>query len=71
MITGKGYEVLFDRKSDPQIDLQHGHVSRYRTKTVDAGPMRYIEIYPILRAWEGARQGAQKAPGIISGAEES
>ena len=26
MITGKGYEVLFDRKSDPQIDLQHGHV---------------------------------------------
>ena len=63
MITGKGYEVLFDRKSDPQIDLQHGHVSRYRTKTVDAGPMRYIEIYPILRAWEGAGRARKKRQG--------
>lgn len=60
MISGKGYEVLFDQKSDPQADLRHRYVSRYRTRTVDAGPMRYIEIYPILNAWEGAGRARQK-----------
>ena len=59
-MTGRGYEVLFDQKSDPQAELRHQYVSRYRTRTVDAGPMRYIEIYPILRAWEGAGRARKK-----------
>lgn len=60
MIDGRGYEALFDRRSDPQAELGHQYVSRYRTRTVDAGPMRYVEIYPMLRAWEGAGRAREK-----------
>ena len=60
MIDTKGYEVLFEKKSDPQVDLGHRYVDRYRTRRVDAGPMRYIEVYPVLRAWEGAGRAREK-----------
>lgn len=60
MFDGSGFAALFDQKSDPQADLKHRYVSAYRTRTVDAGPMRYIEIYPILRAWEGAGRARKK-----------
>lgn len=60
MIDGSGYEVLFERKGDSLADLRHAYVSRYRTRTVDAGMMRYVEIYPILKAWEGAGLARKK-----------
>lgn len=56
----KAYEVLFDKKSDPQSDLRSRYISKYRTKIIDAGPMRYVEIYPILSTWENAAKARKK-----------
>ena len=72
MIDTKGYEVLFEDRGDARADLGHRYVDRYRTRRVDAGPMRYVEIYPVLRAWEGGGESEGKTarfPGGTAAAE--
>jgi hypothetical protein len=39
-------EILFDQKPTEQAELRRG-VTLTRTKTTTAGPIRYVEIYPV------------------------
>ncbi len=54
--SAREYEVLFDRETSTGTSVREG-VSLYRTKTIKAGQIAEIEIYPI---WQTQRQ-AQEA----------